>query len=123
MLYGRDETYVGVNRCLKRPEGGRPLQDALVSTKEEVSELHIILLIVLCGCGTWSLTLTDERRLRIFENGVLRRIFGPKRDEVTGELKKLHNAKHNYLHSSSNNFFSGEKIEKNEMGRARGAYG
>jgi hypothetical protein len=43
------------------------------------------------GCGTWSLTLTEERRLIVFENRVLRRIFGPKRDEVTGEWKKLHN--------------------------------
>ena len=44
----------------------------------------IILPVVLYGCETWSLTLTDERRLRMFENGVLRRVFGPKRDEVTG---------------------------------------
>jgi hypothetical protein len=41
----------------------------------------------LYGCETWSLTLKEERRLRVFENGVLRRIFGPKRDEVTGECK------------------------------------
>jgi hypothetical protein len=40
---------------------------------------------VLCGCETWSLTLKEERRLRVFENRVLRRIFGSKRDEVTGE--------------------------------------
>jgi hypothetical protein len=50
---------------------------------------------VLYGCETWSLTLRDERRLRVFENGVLRRIFGPKRDEVTGEWGKLHNEKLN----------------------------
>jgi hypothetical protein len=41
--------------------------------------------VVLYGCGTWSLTLKEEHRLRVFENRVLRRIFGPKRDEVTGE--------------------------------------
>jgi hypothetical protein len=41
--------------------------------------------VVLYGCETWSLTLREERRLRVFENRVLRRIFGPKRDEVTGE--------------------------------------
>ena len=41
--------------------------------------------VVLYGCETWSLTLREERRLRVFENKVLRRIFGPKRDEVTGE--------------------------------------
>jgi hypothetical protein len=46
---------------------------------------------VLYGCETWSLTLREERRLRVFENRVLRRVFGPKRDEVTGEWRKLHN--------------------------------
>jgi len=46
--------------------------------------------VVVYGCGTWSLTLREERRLRVFENRVLRRIFGPKRDEVTGEWRKLH---------------------------------
>jgi hypothetical protein len=45
----------------------------------------------LYGCETWSLTLREERRLRVFENRVLRRILGPKRDEVTGEWRKLHN--------------------------------
>ena len=51
----------------------------------------IILPVVLYGCETWSLTLSKERRLRVFENRVLRRVFGPKRDEVTGEWRKLHN--------------------------------
>jgi hypothetical protein len=51
----------------------------------------IILPVVLYGYETWSLTLRDEHRLRVFENMVLRRIFGKKRDEVTGESKKLHN--------------------------------
>jgi len=50
----------------------------------------IILPVVLYGGETWSLTLREERRLRLFENRVLRRIFGPKRDEVTGEWRKLH---------------------------------
>jgi len=45
----------------------------------------------LYGCETWSLTLREERRLMVFEYRVLRRIFGPKRDEVTGEWRKLHN--------------------------------
>jgi hypothetical protein len=48
----------------------------------------IILPVVFYGCGTWSLTLREERRLRVFESRVLRRIFGPKRDEVTGEWRK-----------------------------------
>jgi len=51
----------------------------------------IILPVVLYGCETWSLTLRDERRLRVFENRVLRRVFGPKRDEVTEEWRELHN--------------------------------
>jgi len=54
----------------------------------------------LTGCETWSLALTEERRLRVFENRVLRRIFGSKRDEVTGEWRKLHNEL-NELYSSS----------------------
>jgi hypothetical protein len=49
----------------------------------------IILPVVLYGCETWSLTLREEHRLKMFDNGVLRRIFGPKRDEVTGEWKAL----------------------------------
>jgi len=57
--------------------------------------------VVLYGCETWSLTLKEERRLRVFDNGVLRRIFGPKRDDVTGEWRKLHNEELNDLYSSS----------------------
>jgi hypothetical protein len=52
---------------------------------------NIILPVVLYGCETWSLTVREEHRLRVFDNRVLRRIFGPKRDEVTGEWRKLHN--------------------------------
>jgi hypothetical protein len=51
----------------------------------------IILPAVLYGCETWSLTLREECRLRVFENRVLRRIFGPERDEVIGEWRRLHN--------------------------------
>ena len=50
----------------------------------------VILAVVLYGCETWSLTLMDECRLRVFENMVLRRIFGLKRDEATGEWRRLH---------------------------------
>ena len=50
----------------------------------------IILPVVLYGCENWSLILRDERRLTVSENRVLRRIFGPKRDEVTVEWRKLH---------------------------------
>jgi len=58
--------------------------------------------VVLYGCETWSLTLRKERRLRVFENSVLRRIFGPKRDEVTVEWRRLHNEELNDLYSSPN---------------------
>ena len=58
----------------------------------------IILPVVLYGCETWSLTLRKEHRLRVFENRVLRRVFGPKRDEVTGEWRKLHNEELNDLY-------------------------
>ena len=51
----------------------------------------IILPVVLYGCETWSVTLREEHILRVFENRVLRRIFGPKRYKVTGEWRKLHN--------------------------------
>ena len=59
----------------------------------------IILPVVLYGCETWSLTLREECRLRMFENRMLRKVFGPKRDEVTGEWRKLHNEEQNDLYS------------------------
>ena len=57
----------------------------------------------MCGYETWSLTLREERRLRVFENRVLRRISGPKRDEVTGEWSILHNEELSDLYSLPNN--------------------
>jgi hypothetical protein len=60
----------------------------------------IILPVVLYGCETWSLTQREEHRLRVFENRVLRRISGPKRDEVMGEWRKLHNEELHNLYSS-----------------------
>ena len=51
----------------------------------------VILPVVLYGCETWSLTLREEGKLKVFENMVLRRIFGPRKDEVTGECRRLHN--------------------------------
>ena len=62
----------------------------------------IILPVVLYGCETWSLTLREERRLRLFENRVLRRVFGPKRDEVTGDWRKLHKEELSDLYSLPN---------------------
>jgi hypothetical protein len=60
----------------------------------------IILPVALYGCETLSLTLREEHRLRVFENRVPRRMFGPKRDEVTGEWRKLHNEELRDLYSS-----------------------
>jgi hypothetical protein len=79
----------------------------------------MILPVVLYGCETWSLTLREERGLRVFENRMLRRVFGPKRDEVTGEWRKLHNEELRRL----TQYCAGGKIEKNEIGGACGAYG
>ena len=62
----------------------------------------IILPVVLYGCEAWSLTAREERKLRVFENTVLRRIFGPRRDEVTGEWRRLHYEELNGLYSSPN---------------------
>jgi hypothetical protein len=58
--------------------------------------------VVLYGCETWSLTLRKEHRLRVFENRVLRRVFGPKRDEVTGEREKMYKKELHILYSSPN---------------------
>jgi hypothetical protein len=60
-----------------------------------------ILPVVLYGCETWSVTLREEHRLRVFENRVLRGIFGPKGDEVTGEWRKLHSGELRNLYSSA----------------------
>jgi hypothetical protein len=75
----------------------------------------IILPVVLYGFETWSLTLWEKRRLRVFENGVLRGIFGPKRDEVRRKYRKLHNEELKGQYFSPHHCL-GDKIEKNEMG-------
>jgi hypothetical protein len=72
----------------------------------------IILPVVLYGCETWSPTLRDECRVRGFENRVLRRMFGPKSDEVTGEWRRLQNREHYALY-----------FLPNIMGRTCGTYG
>ena len=62
----------------------------------------IILSVVLYGCETWSFKLREERRVKVFENRVLRRIFGSKRDEITGKWRKLYNEELNDLYSLPN---------------------
>jgi len=85
-------------------------------------------LVVLYGCETWSLTLREEHTLRMFENRVLRGIFGPKRDELTGEWGKLHNEELNDLYCSPN-IVRTIKLRRMRwvghvarMGKRRGAY-
>jgi hypothetical protein len=70
------------------------LSSSLLSKNTKIKIYRSIILhgvLYSYGCETWSLTLREEHRLRVFENRVLRRIFGPKRDEVTGEWRRLHN--------------------------------
>ena len=62
----------------------------------------IIIPVVLYGCETWSLTLREGRRLTVFENRMLRRVFGPRRGDVTGEWRKLHNEELSHLYSLPN---------------------
>ena len=77
------------------------LSSRLLSKKLKVNTYKIIILpVVLYGCENWSLTLREEHRLRVFENKVLRKIFGAKRDEITGEWRKLHNAELHTLYYS-----------------------
>jgi len=76
---------------------------SLLSKSVKIKICRIIILpVVLYGCESWSLTSREERRLRVFENRVLRRMFRPRRDEVTGEWGKLHDEELNDLYPSSN---------------------
>ena len=77
-------------------------QFTIQKVKDQDTHRTIILSVVLYGCETWSLKLREERRLRVFENRVLRRVFGLKRDEVTGERRKLHNEELSDLYSLPN---------------------
>jgi len=88
----------------------------------------IILPVVLYGCETWSLTLREESRVRVFENRVLRKVFGPKGDEVTGEWRKLHNEELIDLYSLPNIVrvvksrqmrWAGHVVRKRTLGRPR----
>ena len=79
------------------------LSSRLLSRKLKIEIYRsIILPVVLYGCEAWSLTLREERKLRVFENMVLRRIFGPRRDEVTGKWRRPHNEELSDLYCSPN---------------------
>jgi hypothetical protein len=79
------------------------LSSSLLSKNTKIKIYRTTILpVVLYGCEIWSLTLREEHGLRVFENRVLRRIFGPKRDGVTGELRRLHSEELNDLYSSPN---------------------
>jgi len=88
----------------------------------------VVLPVVLYGCETWSLTLREERRMRMIENRVLRRTFGPMRDEITGEWRKLHTEEPNDLYSSRNifRFIKSRRMRwaghVPRMGESRGVY-
>jgi hypothetical protein len=77
------------------------LSSRLLSRNVKVKIYKTTILSDVYGCETWSLKLREEHRLRVFENRVLRRIFGRKRYEVTGEWRKLHNEELHNLYSSS----------------------
>jgi hypothetical protein len=87
------------------------LSSSLLSKNIKIKIYKTIILSVLYGCESWSLTLREARKLRVFENRVLR-IFEPIKGEVTKEWRKF-----------LTQHFSGNIIEMNEMGRARSAYG
>jgi hypothetical protein len=77
------------------------LSSGLLSRNVKVKVYETIILpVVLYGCETWCLMLRDEHTLRVFENRFLRRTFVPKRDEVTGEWRKLHNEERHNLYTS-----------------------
>ena len=81
----------------------RHLSSSLLSSNLNIKIYRTIILpVVLYGCETWSLTLKEERRLRVFENRVLSKTFGSKRDEVRGDWRKLHKEELNDLYCSPN---------------------
>jgi hypothetical protein len=121
-LTNQNSIHEEIKSRLKSGNAWNLLTTSLLSKNVKITIYRtIILLVVLCGCETWSLILRKECRLRVFENMVLRRIFGPKRDEVTGEWRRLHN-KELYALYSSTNIIRVIKSRR-QMGRTCGIYG
>jgi hypothetical protein len=91
---------------MSRNKNARHNHTIIIDNKslERVEEFKYFGATLTYGCETWCLTLREEQRLRVFENRVLRRIFRPKRDDATGEWRRLHNAELNDLYSSPNIF-------------------
>ena len=90
-----------VNACYNSVQ--KLLSSRMLTKNVKINVYRIIILpIVSYGCETWSLILREERKLRVFENMMLRRIFGPRRDEVTGGWRRLHNEELNDLYCSTN---------------------
>ena len=99
---GRNLEQAEVRECLLS-FGVNLLSSSLLSKNKKIKVYRTIILpVVLYRCDTWSFTLREEHKLWLFQNRVLRRIFGPKRDEVTGEWRKLHNKELNDLYCSPN---------------------
>jgi hypothetical protein len=96
----RTPQYLRDRRLARLRSLSRNISEAKHARPHRELNLGIILPVVLYGCGTWSLTLREEHRLRVFENRVLRKIFGPKKDEVIGGWRKLHNEELHKLYCS-----------------------
>jgi hypothetical protein len=94
--------FFNITICLKLLSIQNVLSSRLLSNNVKAKIYkNVILPVVLYGCATWSVTLREEHKQRIFEDRVLRRLFGPKRDGVTGGWRKLHNEELHNLYSSS----------------------